>query len=147
MNARIRSVAQVALFVAVAFTSTPVLAVCPAVTHAALTAALTGALGGNGGLSNNMWATIVDRDGVVCLVTKTGAAGAQWPGSRVISAQKANTGNAFSLPPGQVGGIPGIPGLALSTANLYSAVQPAAACTGYNIAIQLTQRSPIRAPR
>ena len=51
MNARIRSVAQVALFVAVAFTSTPVLAECPAVTHAALTAALTGALGGNGGLS------------------------------------------------------------------------------------------------
>jgi hypothetical protein len=34
-------------------------------------------------------------------------------GSRVISAQKANTANAFSLP-----------GLALSTANLYSAVQP-----------------------
>jgi uncharacterized protein GlcG (DUF336 family) len=130
MNARIRSVAQVALFVAVAFTSTPVLAVCPDVTHAALTAALTGALGGNGGLSNNMWATIVDRDGVVCLVTKTGAAGAQWPGSRVISAQKANTGNAFSLPPGQVGGIPGIPGLALSTANLYSAVQPGGSLYG-----------------
>jgi uncharacterized protein GlcG (DUF336 family) len=77
-----------------------------------------------------MWATIVDRDGVVCLVTKSGAAGAQWPGSRVISAQKANTGNAFSLPPGQVGGIPGIPGLALSTANLYSAVQPGGSLYG-----------------
>lgn len=71
-----------------------------------------------------MWATIVDRDGVVFVVAKSGAAGEQWPGSRVISAQKANTANAFSLPPGQVGGIPGIPGLALSTANLYSAVQP-----------------------
>ena len=39
--------------------------------------------------------------------------GDQWPGSRVISAQKANTANAFSLP-----------GLALSTANLFAAVQP-----------------------
>jgi uncharacterized protein GlcG (DUF336 family) len=61
-----------------------------------------------------MWATIVDRDGVVCAVAFSGAdRGAQWPGSRVISEQKANTANAFSLD-----------GLALSTANLYSAVQP-----------------------
>jgi len=37
----------------------------------------------------------------------------------VISAQKANTANAFSLPVGAP-----ISGLALSTANLYSAVQP-----------------------
>jgi uncharacterized protein GlcG (DUF336 family) len=66
------------------------------------------------GLNNQMWATIVDRDGVVCAVVFSGAdRGAQWPGSRVISAQKANTANAFSLD-----------GLALSTANLYSAVQP-----------------------
>ena len=55
-----------------------------------------------------MWATVVDRDGVVCAVAFTGDdRGDQWPGSRVISAQKANTANAFSLP-----------GLALSTANL-----------------------------
>ena len=58
------------------------------------------------------------RVGVVswisCAVAFSGAdRGAQWPGSRVISAQKANTANAFSLD-----------GLALSTANLYSAVQP-----------------------
>ena len=66
------------------------------------------------GLNNQMWATIVDRDGVVCAVAFSGGdRGAQWPGSRVISAQKANTANAFSLD-----------GLALSTANLYSAVQP-----------------------
>ena len=59
----------------------------------------------------NMWATVVNRDGVVCAVAFTGnTRGDQWPGSRVISAQKANTANAFSLP-----------GLALSTANLYSA--------------------------
>jgi uncharacterized protein GlcG (DUF336 family) len=61
-----------------------------------------------------MWATVVNRDGVVCAVVFTGQSrGDQWPGSRVISAQKANTANAFSLPQ-----------LALSTANLYSAVQP-----------------------
>jgi uncharacterized protein GlcG (DUF336 family) len=61
-----------------------------------------------------MWGTIVDRDGVVCQVAFTGEdRGDQWPGSRVISAQKANAANAFSLP-----------GLALSTANLFAATQP-----------------------
>jgi uncharacterized protein GlcG (DUF336 family) len=68
----------------------------------------------NGGFGLDMWATVVNRDGVVCEVAFTGAnRGSQWPGSRVISAQKANTANAFSLP-----------ALALSTANLYAAVQP-----------------------
>ncbi len=74
----------------------------------------------NGGFGLNMWGTIVDRDGIVCAIAYTGAdRGAQWPGSRVISAQKANTANAFSLP-----------GLALSTANLYSAVQPGGSLFG-----------------
>src|SRR5947207_9808428 len=68
----------------------------------------------NGGFNLDMWATVVNRDGLVCAVAFTGSdRGQQWPGSRVISAQKANTANAFSLP-----------GLSLSTANLYSAVQP-----------------------
>jgi uncharacterized protein GlcG (DUF336 family) len=68
----------------------------------------------NGGLGFHMWATVVNRDGEVCVVAFTGTdRGDQWPGSRVISAQKANTANAFSLPK-----------FALSTANLYSAVQP-----------------------
>jgi uncharacterized protein GlcG (DUF336 family) len=68
----------------------------------------------NGGFGLDMWGTIVNRDGIVCAVAFTGTdRGAEWPGSRVISAQKANTANAFSLP-----------GLALSTANLYAAVQP-----------------------
>src|SRR6187455_1614204 len=53
----------------------------------------------NGALKLQMWGTIVDRDGVVCAVAFTGGErGDQWPGSRVISAQKANTGNEFSLP-------------------------------------------------
>jgi uncharacterized protein GlcG (DUF336 family) len=74
----------------------------------------------NGGFNLDMWGTIVDRDGVVCAVAFTGAnVGAQWPGSRVISAQKANTANAFSLP-----------GLSLSTANLWAAVQPGGSLFG-----------------
>jgi uncharacterized protein GlcG (DUF336 family) len=76
--------------------------------------------GGNGGLANDMWATVINRDGVVCQIAFTGSSrGDQWPGSRVISAQKANTANAFSRPNGVIG----FAG-ALSTANLYSAVQP-----------------------
>jgi uncharacterized protein GlcG (DUF336 family) len=83
--------------------------------HDALRAALVAAqMQNNGGFGLNMWATVVNRDGVVCAVAFTGSQrGDQWPGSRVISAQKANTANAFSLP-----------GLALSTADLYSATQP-----------------------
>ena len=53
----------------------------------------------NGGFGLNMWATVINRDGEVCAVAFTGNdRGDQWPGSRVISAQKANTANAFSLP-------------------------------------------------
>jgi len=84
------------------------------------------------GLNNQMWATIVDRDGIVCAVAFSGVnRGAQWPGSRVISAQKANTANAFSLDASSNSGGSGQPkGLALSTANLYSAVQPGGSLFG-----------------
>ncbi len=76
--------------------------------------------GSNGGFGLQMWATIVNRDGIVGAVAFSGnERGDQWPGSRVISAQKANTANAFSLK-----------GLALSTANLYSAVQPGGSLFG-----------------
>jgi uncharacterized protein GlcG (DUF336 family) len=81
--------------------------------------------GGNGGLGNDMWATLVDRDGTVCAVAVTGPDNSAWPGSRVISAQKANTANAFSRPDG-------VRGFAapLSTANLYDAVQPGGSLFG-----------------
>src|SRR5215471_4984419 len=84
------------------------------------------------GLNNQMWGTIVDRDGVVCAVAFTGNDRAsQWPGSRVISAQKANTANAFSLDSGSSSNGSGqASGLALSTANLYSAVQPGGSLFG-----------------
>lgn len=84
------------------------------------------------GLNLHMWATIVNRDGVVCAVAFSGIdRGAQWPGSRVISAQKANTANSFSLDRSSFSGGSGAPnGLALSTANLYSAVQPGGSLFG-----------------
>ena len=89
--------------------------------HDTLQAALSAAQAeDNGGFALHMWATVVNRDGVVCAVVFTGEdRGDQWPGSRVISAQKANTANAFSLPV-----------LALSTAQLYSATQPGGSLFG-----------------
>jgi hypothetical protein len=52
----------------------------------------------NGGLGFNQWGTIVANDGTVCAVAFSGQQyTAQWLGSRVISAQKANTANDFSL--------------------------------------------------
>jgi uncharacterized protein GlcG (DUF336 family) len=108
--------------------------------HSALQSALVAALNdelkanppSSSGLNNQMWATIVDRDGVVCAVAFSGGnRGAQWPGSRVISAQKANTANAFSLDSSSSANGHGQPaGLALSTANLFSAVQPGGSLFG-----------------
>ena len=74
----------------------------------------------NAGFNLEMWGAVVARSGTVCAVAFTGKGlGDQWPGSRAISAQKAYTANAFSLP-----------GLALATANLYSAVQPGGSLFG-----------------
>ncbi len=74
----------------------------------------------NGGLGFEMWATILDRNGKVVDVVFSGEQrGDQWPGSRVISAQKANTANAFSLE-----------GFALSTANLFASTQPGGSLFG-----------------
>jgi uncharacterized protein GlcG (DUF336 family) len=93
----------------------------PIVTYAQLKAALATALtGGNGGLDFPMWATVVDREGVVVAVAYSGpAVDDQWLGSRAISAQKANTANSFSLD-----------AFALSTANLYAATQPGGSLFG-----------------
>lgn len=68
----------------------------------------------NSGLGNQSWAVIVNRDGLVCSVVYSGPdRGAQWPGSRLIAAEKASTANALSLD-----------NFAISTANLYFASQP-----------------------
>jgi uncharacterized protein GlcG (DUF336 family) len=75
---------------------------------------------GASGFNLEMWATVVDRSGIVRVVAFSGTnEDDQWPASRVISAQKANTANSLSLD-----------GLALSTANLYSAVQPGGSLFG-----------------
>jgi uncharacterized protein GlcG (DUF336 family) len=89
--------------------------------HSALRAALEAARAlPSGGFNLDMWGTVVNRDGIVCAVAFTGNnRGDQWPGSRVISAQKANTANAFSLD-----------GFALSSANLFAAVQPGGSLFG-----------------
>ena len=97
-------------------------------THAELLAALAasgatapaGDPNDNGGFRLNMWGTVVNRDSIVCAVAFTGAdRDEQWPGSRVISEAKAYTANAYSLP-----------GLALSTANLYASGQPGGSLWG-----------------
>ena len=84
-------------------------------TRAQLVAALKTAVAEeNGGFGFNVWATMVDKDGVVRQVAFTGTTrNDQWLAGRVESAQKANTANAFSLA-----------SMALSTANLYSPSQP-----------------------
>ncbi len=68
----------------------------------------------NSGMGNQEWAAIVNRDGIVCAIVFSGTTRSdQWPGSRVIAAEKANTANALS---GR--------DYALSTANVYAAAQP-----------------------
>lgn len=90
----------------------------------------------NGGFGFHMWATVVDRDGVVRSVVFSGKdRGDQWLGSRIISAQKANTANAFSLPE-----------FALSTANLFSAVQPGGSLYGLQESNPVSQEVAYRGP-
>ena len=75
----------------------------------------------NGGLfsPNRMWAAVVDRQGVLCGVTRSDPDA--WPGSRDIAIAKAFSGNAFSSHT-----------LALSTANLYGPTQPGGSLYGLN---------------
>lgn len=131
---------------AAVFVSAPALAVAPlptitvpascykgglsAADYAKFVAALKGAVqAANGGLGFNMWGTIVANDGTVCAVAFSGATYTdQWLASRVISAQKAFTANSLSL--ASVGGASSNGKLSLSTANLYSAVQPGGSLYG-----------------
>lgn len=120
IKGKLRSIAVGALLLASHGAFAQVVDICPDqasrdAIHTVLKAALKEATAANnGGFALNMWGSVVNRDGIVCAVAFTGDdRGDQWPGSRVISAQKANTANAFSLPD-----------LALSTANLWEATQP-----------------------
>jgi uncharacterized protein GlcG (DUF336 family) len=101
---------------------------CP-LDHAKLQAALRASVkpsGGpaNGGFENHEWASVVSRDGTVCAVVFSGMAPTdQWPGSRLISVEKATTANAFS-----------IKSMALATANLFALAQPGQSLFGITTA-------------
>ena len=120
---RIGNVARVALALA-AMTATAVAQGKPPAdcsklpNHDQLRAALQGVVkegkAANSGMGNQEWAALVNRDGVVCAVVFSGPdRGTEWPGSRLIAAEKANTANALS-----------VDNFAFSTANLYFASQP-----------------------
>ena len=65
-------------------------------------------------LAQALRASVVTRDGTVCAVAFSGnKADDQWPGSRAVAMQKANTANAFSVAK-----------MAISTANLFAGAQP-----------------------
>jgi Haem-degrading len=80
----------------------------------------------NSGLNAQQWATIVDRNGIVCAVAYTGYDTTTQLGiGRISSAMRANAANAFAFDSNSSSNGAGFPGgLALSTANLYSATQP-----------------------
>ena len=119
---------------------------CPTVSN--LKSALQSAIAqakGQLGLGLNMWATVVAPDGHVCYVaySSTDAIQGQWLASRAISAQKAFTAVSLSLgPTSNSGSGTGLATgkLALSSANLYSAVQPGGSLFG------LATSNPVFAP-
>jgi uncharacterized protein GlcG (DUF336 family) len=75
---------------------------------------------GNGGLDNNEWAAVVNREGEVCAIAYSGKKPSdQWPGSRAIAVEKADTANDVSLD-----------NYAISTANLWGQAQPGASLYG-----------------
>jgi len=93
---------------ALALASQGAFATCNDITYAynGKAAAINAVIGapGNGGYGLPMWVSAVDETGKVCgIINTSGKAGnanignSSWLGSRVISAQKANTANDFSL--------------------------------------------------
>ncbi len=104
-------------------------AACDDISRTALENAANAVVDANssGGFNLPMWVTVVDETGKVCHVVNTARdtnsgpdiGNDSWLGSRVISAQKANTANAFSLN-----------GFAISTANLYGLTQPGGSLYG-----------------
>jgi uncharacterized protein GlcG (DUF336 family) len=115
---------SVGMLVSAATIAAPMLAaaqqpgICP-VRYDQLVQALKGSVkasGGpsNGGLDNNEWAAVVDRNGTVCAIAFTGSKpGDQWPGGRAIAVEKADAANSFALD-----------GFSISTANLWGPTQP-----------------------
>lgn len=124
MKFQAKKLAVVTLALASVFAAGTANAKCSDISRAALQSAITTATGTAGGFTLPMWMTFVDETGMVCEVVTSGTQGAlasqsEWLGSRVISAQKANTANAFS-----------INGVSISTGALYAAVQPGGSLFG-----------------
>lgn len=130
MNKKIQLTVLAAIAGASVMAASSANAACSAVTRAQFVAAAnTAATETDGfGFGLPMWATMVDETGLVCHVYSTDSGTANtgalagnkaWLGSRVISAQKANTANAFSLD-----------GLAISTGYIYAAVVPGGSLYG-----------------
>jgi uncharacterized protein GlcG (DUF336 family) len=97
----------------------------PTVTQLKTLLAAAPTTGGSAGglfLGQRMWGAVVNRNGEVCAVAASNADPTQvWPGSQAIAKAKAYTANAFSLD-----------SLALSTARLYTFVQPGHSLFGLN---------------
>ena len=75
----------------------------------------------NRGMGNQRWAVVLHRDGIGCAVVFSSDIRSQeWPGSRMIAAQKANTANAVSGPD-----------YACSTANPFLPAQPGQSASGF----------------
>ena len=112
---------------ALAVSATGAWAICADVKRSDLNQAIgaaAGAAAATGGYGLPMWVTVVDETGKICHIATSGTPGrfagnSEWLGSRIISAQKANTANAFSLD-----------NYVISTANLYSTVQPGGSLYG-----------------
>ena len=82
----------------------------------------TGGSAGGLFLGQRMWGAVVNRSGEICAVAASNTDPTQvWPGSQAIAKAKAYTANAFSLD-----------SLALSTARLYTFVQPGHSLFGLN---------------
>lgn len=112
-------------------------AACSDVSFSQLQNAANNVLAANntGGFGLNMWVTMVDETGMVCNVVNTGTKGAaagnaQWLGSRVISAQKANTANAFSFDKSPATSAVSGGAVSISSGALYAAVQPGGSLFG-----------------
>jgi uncharacterized protein GlcG (DUF336 family) len=132
MNKKINKLLSSSFVVASLFAASSAQAACSDFSAATLKSALDTVVSGNtsAGFNLPMWLSFVDETGVVCAVVTSGNSGAQsnpgvtvgrdkWLGSRVISTQKANTANAFSLN-----------GVSISSGALYAAVQPGASLYG-----------------
>lgn len=130
MNKAFIKVLSLSAVVGVAFVTSSAQAACTDVSRAAFEAAANLAATETDafGFKLPMWVSMVDESGKICHVYSTDSGTANtgklagnkaWLGSRVISAQKANTANAFS-----------INGLAISTGGVYVAVQPGGSLYG-----------------